>query len=653
MIGRYYDSWGTKQSILHRYGDNRGDPFFGPVQLTYQSNLRFFVLQKNQVISLQNTFGGIECHICSLEDQEKLEDAILDAEIQAELTNIYSSSSKKDNHTAPPNKLYTVYLDINPIYISCIFNTNSLFILDSRNLIKVYDIEQRTIQRTFGKTGLEVGEFNNVTCIHAFRIGSQSFVLVGDSGANQRVNLFTADGEFLCSIGSKGPMIGQFRDITSISTCIPSDLQDPNTDFYYKEYIPSWYKGGNSNYTEDELQDFLVADDQMNNFVIGKDKKSKEENAHIVHYVNRDKTMSKLPIKYGEVIMRVKLPSTTTTNNNTTNPSKTPPKPTTRSSVTSFPTSTTKSFMKPPATKTTTESENNNNNLKKKESLVLKQSIEETIIRKTGFHLIEPERFDDGGEPLQVYNSLYELIKHRKDYFLLQEEKRDSFLTAVCDRKNFRIQILRGFWTKSLIYSPFFIPIDVIGGSKNRYCALQDPIDVCYSNTGKELIISDNGKNQILLLSSTVLEVIKVIQPMYLSSRDLQLDTDNDNSNNDQQQQPGEQLVNSKIKNIEQSISIVDEINKQFIASIDIPDVPLEKKENDNDNNTARTRASFSSNKGVGKKKDSKFTDLEIENMKKPCSISFNQHGNMLVGFKSGGMLFSIFLNCNYICIII
>jgi hypothetical protein len=282
MIGRYYDAWGSKQNITNRYGDNYGNPFQGPIQITYLDNNRLFILSKNQVISLQNTIDNIEYHLCPIDQQDLFEDQLFQQEITADdwRKRFLSSSHNDDNSLANTDsrspsrrqnpqtpQTYTVYLDIKPTAISCIMNPppgkEFLYIMDERQVIKVYDLISQQIITSFGRTGLNIGEFSGLSALHAFAIGNQTFVMIGDSGSNQRVNFFTSSGDYLTSVGSKGPLLGQFRDISSLSVYIEPSLQDRNMDFFSLEYTPSWYKGnGNpimnyAPYTHDDLYDIL------------------------------------------------------------------------------------------------------------------------------------------------------------------------------------------------------------------------------------------------------------------------------------------------------------------------------------------------------------------------------------------------------------
>jgi hypothetical protein len=656
MIGRYYDAWGSKQNITNRFGDNYGNPFQGPIQITYYDNNRMFILSKNQVISLQNTMDNIEFHLCPIDQQDFFEDQLFQQEITADdWRKRFLSSSLNDDNNSLSNRrqntqtqqTYTVYLDIKPTAISCIMNPPSgkdfLYIMDERQVVKVYDLLSQQIITSFGRTGLNIGEFSGLSALHAFAIGNQTFVMIGDSGSNQRVNFFTSSGDYLASVGGKGPLLGQFRDISSISVYIEPSLQDRNIDFFSQEYLPSWYQGnGNplmnhASYTRDDLYDILCNESYLNNFVIDKDHL--KENCFVIYYINRyDKKMNKLSIRYGEVLYKDGRAI-----------------PLVGSSITMG--------KKPGTPKAVRPLSSSGTGLKggKKQPSSLQEEEGEVVetIRKIGFYLIEPERVDDGGELLKVFDSLYDLVRYRKDLFILREEVRPSFITAICDRKNFRVQILRCFFTSHpFLYSPLLLPIDIIGGIKNHYLTLYDPIDVSYTKGG-ELAICDNGRNQVVLLSSSGnYDVIKVIRATYLSMKDLQFENlKKEKEAKEQEEEEG--LAGTFRKKGKNSVTENDDDNdennekkkidfkesKTFDLSMFSGQL-MTKEEEKREKEKGKKAALSRENSGKGGmnnfRRKNILTPLELENTKKPCSVSFNENGNMALGFKSGGNFSSL-----------
>jgi hypothetical protein len=631
MIGRYYDSWGSKHQIIYRYGDNRGFPFQGPVQLSYLEDTRIFVLGKNQIISLQNTLGGIEFHLCSDKEQEKFEDQLIDADINDADWQTKFLTTENNQRI----KTFTVYADIQPIAITNLFHSDLLYILDERNLVKTYDLSKRSIVHSFGKSGMEKGEFSSVSAITSFQISGKPLLMIGDSGGNQKVHFYTAEGEFLTSVGSRGPLLGQFRDIPSLAVYLPEYLTDTATDidFYTREYKPSWYKG--RKHSDEELRDLLAADDQLNNFVIAQDDKDKS--LFYIYFINHEKKVMKYSIRYGTISVKpvMAAPSRPTliqqksvnfqnnngnNNNNDNNNNKpTTPKSALRRIDSSLKEKRAKRSSlneKKDEEKEGKEEKKSNHNEKasngggKGEGTRKSQPMNDVLL-KTGYYLVEPERHDDGGEKgaIRVFDSLFDLVKYRKDLFVLKEETRDFFHVAVVDRKNFRVQICHVYWTKSVMYAPLIAPKFEIGGTKNRFFSLSDPVAVAYSGGG-ELAICDNGKSSVVLLTPYNYEVIKVIQTSYLSTRELQLELQ---KNKHEEEADSQQ----KKKDIEET-----GWNPEISASTD---------------GGSRTLKRSNTQKQLLNKKSYQLTALELENTKKSCTIAFNHAGNLALGFKSGG----------------
>jgi hypothetical protein len=361
------------------------------------------------------------------------------------------------------------------------------------------------------------------------------------------------------------------------------------------------------------------------------DKDHIKENCFVLMYINRyDKKVIKLSIRYGEVLYKDgrAIPITGTS-------LSMGKKPGTPKAI--RPLSSSGTGLK-------------GDGKKQGSSLQENEEIVETI-RKIGFYLIEPERFDDGGELLKVFDSLYDLVRYRKDLFILREEVRPSFLTAVCDRKNFRIQILRCYFTQhSFLYSPLLLPIDIIGGIKNHYVTLYDPIGVSYTKGG-ELAICDNGKNQVILLSSSGnCDVIKVIRATYLSMKDLQFENLK-KEKEAKQSEEDEGLAGTLKKKEKNSTAIDDDEDNNEKKKTDFKEsktfdlsmfngqlVTREDEKRDKGKKASSSLSRENSGKGMNNfRRKNVLTPLELENTKKPCSISFNENGNMALGFKSGG----------------
>lgn len=513
MIGQYYHNWGTKRHISHRYGDNKGNPFTGPIQFTYLECGKLLILHKNHTLSIQTLTGAVETNIYPKLQEEQIKKMLTQRNLSFRIPSVDSTGSMANlmlgnneddedndddeegntwqaNYLAqeaneilqPKIKLQTWYLNIEPHAISCFPNNSPLIaIADGRYCIKILNLETMNIVNSFGKQGFEPGEICHPTSIVAFTIGKQNLIALGDSSTNQRVQIYTQQGQFLTSIGSKGPMIGQFRDITSISYYFPTPKRfnqsinrDPKTIHVYNySYLPKWFKGVMDRET---LEDCLYEDQLGGNFVVG--QRANDLTTYDLIYVSITKTIVRVIIK------------------------------------------------------------------------------EEPGIKPT-FYILNTYL----GEK-KTYESLYELILHQKELHLY-DEFRDSMFFAVVDRKNFRIQILRFFWTSSFLYSPKLEVVTILGGYKKMYCDLRDPICVSYSSS-KELAICDMGLKSILIFSSNY-ELLKTLSLPYQS--------------------------------------------------------PLELRQ-------------VSQNQ----RQKHSFTSMELENAKRPCWIQYLPHGELAIGYKSGGL---------------
>jgi hypothetical protein len=267
-------------------------------------------------------------------------------------------------------------------------------------------------------------------------------------------------------------------------------------------------------------------------------------------------------------------------------------------------------------------------------------------IRKRGFYLIQTSGAEYQFFSTTVYASLYDLItsfssKESARLFTLREEVRENFFTAAVDRKNFRVQIFKTYWTKSLVYNPLFQLVDIIGGNKSKYFSLLDPIAVAYSK-GKELAIIDNGRSGVVLFSPSF-EVIKVMNLVYLSTKEVQLQL---------LEEMEKSLIadNLKIGKTNGSSGTAGTSSGSNSGSNSGGNNSGNKKTNGLPEETPENKrvlrrmssmlgnnVEFVKFSNSERRKILSLTSTEAENRKKPCWVAFNENGNLAVGFRSGG----------------
>lgn len=374
-----------------------------------------------------------------------------------------------------------------------IYNESMAVIVDDRCRIKLFNWKTMDVVKSFGESGDQSGGIVRPTAVACAAVGPHTkLILVGDcsEGQVQRISCFSSHGDFVVDFGSEGPMLGQFRDISCIA-----------------------------------IRPFTC-----------------DKGIEVCQQLERQR---KVAILRGKNPREVVLPS--------------PPLPTTGQSPPPYPEDDffhhpyIPSWYQPTMSMEELEDTLFNDDLPNNFVVgrreydanifdILFVSNEKKIVRiqakyqsqqdidhilREGNSILTEEEKKPGffianrmGEKI-VYASLHELL--RKNPYVkdlrIREESRDYLVFAVVDRRNYRVQLLRLFWTRSLLFTPMIEVVDVIGGSKCMHCELLDPVAVAYAPTG-DLAVCDSGRNGILILSPSY-HLVKFIQLTFESIRDI------------------------------------------------------------------------------------------------------------------------------------
>eukprot|EP01034_Spumella_vulgaris_P028198 gene28198-35014_t len=195
---------------------------------------------------------------------------------------------------------------------------------------------------------------------------------------------------------------------------------------------------------------------------------------------------------------------------------------------------------------------------------------------------------NQGGAGAEIchHASLWDLVRAQRHYHL-GDDPRPFALIAVADRRNFRVQVFRYYWTRSELYVPGIEIALVIGGIHNRFVKLVDPVSVAYSPSC-ELAICDSGTKCVVIMSQSM-DVVRRIDLLYISPHDLRV----------------AQKANEAASNEAQTKS-----------------TRLSSDAKDHKSSSVTADSAPNSNSG----------------MNKPCSVAFSPVGNLAVGYKNGGV---------------
>lgn len=533
-----------------------------------------------------------------------------------------------------------------------IYNESMAVIVDDRCRIKLFDWKTMDVVKSFGESGDQAGGIVRPTAVACAAVGPHTkLILVGDcsEGQVQRISCFSSHGDFVVDFGSEGPMLGQFRDISCIA-----------------------------------IRPFTC-----------------DKGIDVCQQLERQR---KVAILRGKNPREIGLPS--------------PPLPTTVQSPPSYPED---DFYRHPyipswyqPTMSMEELEDTLFNDELPNNFVVGRraydanifdilfvSTEKKIVRiqakyqsqqdidhilREGNTILTDEEKKPGffianrmGEKV-VYASLHELL--RKNPYVkdlrIREESRDYLVFAVVDRRNYRVQLLRLFWTRSLLFTPTIEVVDVIGGSKCMHCELLDPVAVAYAPTG-DLAVCDGGRNGILILSPSY-HLVKFIQLTFESMRDIKeagaiAQRERERKRAEEQavikrKQMAAQQKTRRVheeKQLHEDRFVKEKYDSETIASLTTfaSTAPSLSSASTTSAMGTTTAASTASRTVGGSRRGprpgggggssvtgsvvSYVAEKESVAKKKPSWVEFGEDGSMIVGFHTGGKV--SYCSCVYYCV--
>jgi hypothetical protein len=443
MIGRdYTNTMGNKKHAIFKFGDGRGVPYEGPIQVCYLKYFTYAVLSKKTgSIYIQSLRGFIQhiyySTIISLE--------LYGVEDPTErVKQFIDSDDERDSSLDPNNLPSTTCIEFHPVDICKVPQRNVLAVADKAMSIHLLDLESHQIIDTFGVAGFKFGELVSPLSIASTYVPSHGvFYFVGDGLDNQKIHVYNQELAPVLDMGGYGLRKCEFRDVISISCYSPfredtyeDKLSNTRNDHHHHHHyhssshhnhvidIPKWYKGEQS---YDDLETMLYDDneDYLSNFVVGKRKDTSSDDDSSIY----------------DLLFLTKSG--------------------------------------------------------KMERWTIKESVEPR--RRTQYYISNSLLSLD---KKVLYPSLIDLIISQRGLYI-RSDPRQYVLVAAVDKDNYRIQIFKFYYTDTFIYTPKMQFIHVIGGPKNRYIELMKPTAVSYSPTG-ELAICDVGLRRVIIMSITM-----------------------------------------------------------------------------------------------------------------------------------------------------
>lgn len=511
MIGKDFQHTGKPRNISHRVGDGNGSPFVGPVKVCSLRRGVIAVLTKDQSIVIHQ-LRGITEHIYYpisakaavlnrrsvrnllklIEESEQGEEQLVEGdnkegsvaignseqaqsldENEAENASEREEESEEEGDFESDISAPFTFLDMHPLSMSPVEGKNALVITDCRFCVHILDLDEHRIVHTFGSGGTGMGEFVKPSAVHTALLHTsldsadppRLYYFIGDSQITQKVRIFDQECIQLAEVGGMGPRKGQFNNIVSIScydpfltnsvktpnvvrsvSTVPANTQpsmalipyldDTDSDAGISitgaagENTPAWYRGEQS---IEDLEAMMYADDFKGNFLMALDKPFEYPGDEQLLLTDGEKSSKK--------------------------------------------------YMTAQNSLNTVYMEKMYNIL----YITQQQRLGHIVVKEStnpaygvGFYI-----YNHNDLNRVYYECIYDLLHAQKECkFTLGGDSRKYAYVSVCDQGNYRVQIFRFYWTKSIIYKPELKLAYVIGGMHRKYVELFDPVSVAYTPTG-------------------------------------------------------------------------------------------------------------------------------------------------------------------------
>lgn len=526
MIGLSFSNTCSERHIAKRCGDGNGKPFPGPLVICPVSVGALAVLTKDKYIYIRS-IRGVSEHVyyplsakasilnrrASLEQKESefasalVKKSTEEEDWQAQFLKKTGDSGMgkvdfdydEDEHSTPYS-----FIDVQPTNICKVVDQNALCITDSRFCVHILNLDTHELAQSFGSAGRGVGEFAYPSAITTLGIpmnpacelySKRLFYFVGDSKSNQKVRVFDQELIQIAELGELGPALGQFRDITSISSFDPNSnkysnkntVEVTNVDAFVEENsLPAWYRGVQC---FEDLEEMLYDEAFTGNFLVAQRKR------RTFLAQNNNNGNDQAGEDGGEDSDVEELPRTSTLSRELNN------------DIDEQPHSDHMGFTSTSSLLSHSHANDGDDGNEGYDSFDREEEDEEEAMggvfdvlfisnAKKLDHLLVKENKNPAFEPgFYISNSLspvretfpcvFDLLRAQKQSrFTLGGDRRRYVYVAICDQGNYRVQVFRFYWTNNFMFRPELQLAYVIGGAEKRYVELFDPLSVAYTLTG-------------------------------------------------------------------------------------------------------------------------------------------------------------------------
>lgn len=455
MINNDYKYVGSSNHIKARFGDKQGNPFKGPLKMRFTSRNILAVLScKDSSISVQNLRGSIDIVYHSVSNKAATDKRMQERQEEKERDrDMWQSKflAKDTNEKDSTEPTAYSYVNSIPTDLAPMPGTSSVLLADSGFCLRLLNLEEARVSESFGRFGAEPENFSAPTAVDCLRVGQDLVLFSCDAASNQRLQVFDESFRLLASAGGLGPLPGQFRDPVSVTSHLPQE---------FSHYSLSAAQHGH------QQQE-------------GADSLGLRSGRHTPAWFRGGASLEQLEAEIYDDDFRGNF------------------------LVSRY------SGVEPQGALADTHAAPAFDMLCVTQARALKHWVVSRELQGARQYFIS----NQVGEAVR-HGSLWELVRHQRR-LVLGADPRPHALVAVVDRRNFRVQVFRFHWTASELYRPGLEVAAVVGGAKNRFVELLDPVAAAYSPSG-DLAICDSGAKCVVLLS-THFDVVKRISLAYVS----------------------------------------------------------------------------------------------------------------------------------------